>query len=256
MSKEKNKNTFRVAALLLVACLISSVMLSGTFAKYTSEFAGEDTALVAKWNLTMSDGTNLYDTAKLNNPTTLDLFTHAYNDNILSTAGTQKIIAPGVSGNFVLDLTNNSDVAADIEFAITKPNPETDAAVPMEFSIGKDFHDVGATILQGHAALQEALNNLNTAPESDGLIRLAAVEVDEEEEEEIVDSETITVYWRWPFGTSDLVDHETNVADTTLGTTSADAAALHDGQRTSYTLNIAITATQVAPGTTTPPAGD
>ena len=50
MSKEKNKNTFRVAALLLVACLISSVMLSGTFAKYTSEYAGKDTALVARWN--------------------------------------------------------------------------------------------------------------------------------------------------------------------------------------------------------------
>jgi hypothetical protein len=50
MSKEKNKNTFRVAALLLVACLISSVMLSGTFAKYTSEYAGQDTALVARWS--------------------------------------------------------------------------------------------------------------------------------------------------------------------------------------------------------------
>jgi hypothetical protein len=55
MSKEKNKNTFRVAALLLVACLISSVMLSGTFAKYTSEYAGQDTALVARWSFTKSD---------------------------------------------------------------------------------------------------------------------------------------------------------------------------------------------------------
>jgi hypothetical protein len=50
MSKEKNKNTFRIGALLLVACLISSVMLSGTFAKYTSEYAGQDTALVARWS--------------------------------------------------------------------------------------------------------------------------------------------------------------------------------------------------------------
>ena len=37
----KNKNRiFRVSALLLVLCFISTVMISGTFAKYTSTYAG------------------------------------------------------------------------------------------------------------------------------------------------------------------------------------------------------------------------
>jgi hypothetical protein len=97
MSKEKNKNTFRVAALLLVACLISSVMLSGTFAKYTSEYAGQDTALVAKWDLTMKDQDD--NEFSIDTPEQqLDLFSHAYDTNILADAGEQKIIAPGVSG--------------------------------------------------------------------------------------------------------------------------------------------------------------
>jgi hypothetical protein len=244
MSKEKNKNTFRVAALLLVACLISSVMLSGTFAKYTSEYSGQDTALVAKWDLTMKDQDD--NEFSIDTPEQqLDLFSHAYDTNILADAGEQKIIAPGVSGNFVLSLTNNSDVAADITFDITK----TGANVPMEFSIGKDFHDEGATILQGHAALQDALNTLNTAPESDGLIRLAAVEG------EAIDTETITVYWQWAYERKDTVDPtvltQNDEDDTSLGTESATGDGNGAGGRNEYILNITITATQ-APLTVTP----
>jgi hypothetical protein len=246
MSKEKNKNTFRVAALLLVACLISSVMLSGTFAKYTSEYAGQDTALVARWDLTMTDGETEFSVAP--NVATLDLFSHLYDTNILSTAGTEKIIAPGVSGDFVLSLTNNSDVAAEIKFDISK----TGAEIPMQFAItdNEDFdfddEDYQDLILDDIGELTDALNGALSDEIFDesyqnGLIELAA------SDDESNSKSTIKVHWRWPFGTSDLVNDETNVADTTLGTDSAAAAAPPDGQRTSYTLNIAITATQVEP---------
>ena len=53
---KKTKKTFRLGALLLIVCLISTVMLSGTFAKYTSEYAGKDTAFIAKWKITPSGG--------------------------------------------------------------------------------------------------------------------------------------------------------------------------------------------------------
>lgn len=141
--------TFRLGGLLLVVCLISTVMLSGTFAKYTSVYAGQDTALVAKWSLAIKEGTHDFaiDPAVAN----LDLFSHAFNTNILTT--TPKIIAPGISDNFVLNLTNNSDVAADITFDITK----TGANVPMEYSIDKPFTDGTAVILNGDAALKTAL---------------------------------------------------------------------------------------------------
>ena len=47
----KTSNTAKITILLLMLCLISTAMLSGTFAKYTSEYAGADTALIAKLGL-------------------------------------------------------------------------------------------------------------------------------------------------------------------------------------------------------------
>jgi ABC-type cobalt transport system substrate-binding protein len=51
----KTSKTARITILLLVLCLISTAMLSGTFAKYTSEYAGADTALIAKWEIEFDD---------------------------------------------------------------------------------------------------------------------------------------------------------------------------------------------------------
>ena len=93
MSKEKNKNTFRVAALLLVACLISSVMLSGTFAKYTSEYAGQDTALVARWSFTGK----FDDTAMSGINIPLHIWDHAYSTNIH-----QRIATSGQAENLTI----------------------------------------------------------------------------------------------------------------------------------------------------------
>jgi hypothetical protein len=241
MSKEKNKNTFRVAALLLVACLISSVMLSGTFAKYTSEYAGQDTALVARWDLTMTDGETAFSVAPA--VATLDLFSHLYDTNILSTAGTEKIIAPGVSGDFVLSLTNNSDVAADITFDITEAdgNP-SNPRIPMEFSIVDNFETTGK-ILNGVDALENALN-------------IEAIHLGHTN-----GNANRTVYWRWAYDNTgkELMDYygvdngnpdednpgyidNANEADTALGVASASGAS-----RTKYTLNIKVIATQSVP---------
>jgi hypothetical protein len=123
-----NKKTFRIAGLLLILCLISAAILSGTFAKYTNEYFGQDTALVAKWDLEMKAGEKEFSVSP--DPVAdLDLFEHAYKNNIAQKDGDDYIIAPGVDGEFTLSMTNNSDVAAAITFDITK----TGADVPMEF---------------------------------------------------------------------------------------------------------------------------
>lgn len=226
MSKEKNKNTFRIGALLLVACLISSVMLSGTFAKYTSEYAGKDTALVATWDFVAEGGQDGLDLVTLGDAAVpLDLFKHAYNENILATAGAGKIIAPGVSGNFVLDLTNNSDVAADITFVVSKA--EGSVNVPMEFSIGTDFDSVDPvpTIYDTVETLTTALNGKNIHLNEAG------------------GESSVTVYWRWAYYGPSATAEATDTTDTVLGTTSASGDS-----RSTYTLNVKVTATQSEPG--------
>ena len=49
------KNTMmRVASALLVAVLLSTCAISGTFAKYVTTASGSDTARVAKWDVQIS----------------------------------------------------------------------------------------------------------------------------------------------------------------------------------------------------------
>ena len=50
----KNK-MMRAASILLVAVLLSTCAISGTFAKYVTTASGTDTARVAKWGITMSN---------------------------------------------------------------------------------------------------------------------------------------------------------------------------------------------------------
>lgn len=56
---KKNK-TMRAASALLVATLLTTSIISGTFAKYTTQASGEDSARVAKWGVELQTVGNLY----------------------------------------------------------------------------------------------------------------------------------------------------------------------------------------------------
>ncbi|MEL7567807.1 MAG: hypothetical protein AAGU27_23420 [Dehalobacterium sp.] len=210
----------RIAMLLLVLCLISTVMISGTFAKYTSVYAGQDTALIAKWDLDITDGSTEF-SIDPDDPEELDLFSHAFDTDILDTADTEKIIAPGVSGDFVLSVKNNSDVAAKVEFAMTVGG--TAVNVPIEYSLTEDFAIKYETV----NALEAALNALPAFTN----LEVAAASV----------ADTQTVYWRWSY--TPTFTGQDNAGDTALGVTSAAG-----GSRTTYILTITATATQLTPG--------
>lgn len=252
MSKEKNKNTFRIGALLLVACLISSVMLSGTFAKYTSEYAGQDTALVARWSFGSTGGQSGSLEALTDTTEELNLFQHAYDTYINQTGSdgttTRYIIAPGVGGSFVLTMDYLADVDADVEIAL-----ETlagSASVPIEYSVD------GGTTWGTLSNLAEALANKiiddeasvsESSPPANGFIRIAAVDHDSVTPVEI--SETVLWKWRYTKGEEgSAYSSQTDADDTTLGEASEAAAVAHTG-RTKYGIKVTLTATQVTPAT-------
>ena len=57
----KKNVMMRLACFLLVAVLISTSAISGTYAKYVTEGSSKDTARVAKWGVTVSaDYSNLF----------------------------------------------------------------------------------------------------------------------------------------------------------------------------------------------------
>jgi hypothetical protein len=99
----------RLASALLVAVLLSTCAISGTFAKYVTEASAADTARVAKWGVTASVTGGAFAT-KYDIKTTVDGIT---NSVVSSTAN--KLVAPGTEGKFTgVALTGTPEVAVNI----------------------------------------------------------------------------------------------------------------------------------------------
>lgn len=145
--KNDNKLVQFTVFVLLIA-MVTLIILSGTYAKYTTSVSGSDTATVAKWSIKVNDNEIAVD----NSTVTIDLFKTIY-DTDGTTAETDvktgKYIAPGTSGKFDLKVENDSDVTAKYSIAFTL----SDTTLPIEFSTdgGKNWStslsDVASTTL-------------------------------------------------------------------------------------------------------------
>lgn len=96
----------KIGAAAVALTLVTSSLVGGTFAKYTTTTSGKATATVAKWNVKLTDGTNEYTDS---------------NKIALEGSGTNKTVAPGDSGTFdlVVDATGTQ---VDVEYVFTMPD--------------------------------------------------------------------------------------------------------------------------------------
>lgn len=186
---KKNK-MMRIASVLLVAVLLSTCAISGTFAKYTTSDTKSSSARVAKWDIDFAanDDTtkefkfDLFNTIKDNDGTSTETDVKEGTD--------EKIIAPGTSGSFTISLKNLSEVTAQyaIEYTVTADG------IPVQFSTNNtDWDDDIA----------------NVTASSDTRLEMNAA------------ATNITIYWKWPFTAK---DPNTDEKDTNLG--KADAATI------------------------------
>lgn len=166
--------------LVLILTMLSLCLVSNTYAKYTSTFAGSDTAIVAKWDVSAGDASttiDLFNSSKIYDTNGVTDYTQGGTDDTDVTNGTADgIIAPGTWGSFSYSVSNNSDVNATytVDYTVTAAN------VPLEWSVD------GST-------WSTNLSNVSTTALNMGA------------------TANVTVYWRWVFNGDDT-------ADTTLGT--------------------------------------
>jgi hypothetical protein len=233
----KNRvKVFKIAMLLLVLALVSTVMISGTLAKYTSEYSGQDTALVARWSFGAESG-QTGDLKKISGSDTQDLalFDHKY-EHINQKDGNDYIIAPGVDGEFILQMSYLADVDADVEITIEKADGS--AEVPVKYFVDGigwvGLEDLAGKIADSIVAKEDFASDLS--PAVAGKFRISRVGSDNHEAHKI----TQTVKWKWDYS----VDTAADTTDTDLGEASADAE-----NRTSYGIKITLKATQVKPET-------
>lgn len=134
----KNNKLAKFMALVLLVTLLAVILVSGTYAKYTTAVSAKDTATVARWNITL----NGEDISKGTQKTLkLGLFDTINDTDFTSeesdvTAGK---IAPGTTGQFeIAKLINNSDVNAQYKITYSIDNNNN---IPLEFSKDKNAAD-------------------------------------------------------------------------------------------------------------------
>ena len=184
MTKTKSNKKVLLIALLVLLIAITGAFI-GTLARYITTNSVSDDAVVAKF--------------KLDVPSTIDLFSDSYT-NVEADSTGKKIIAPGTEGEYIFEVTGTSEVAYEISATVSvEYSAEWDNYAPLEFS------------LDGNTWINEAA--FMTALEA--VLDSEALEPNEPY------TSTQTIYWKWPFHTSD----ENDVKDTAMGLKAATGTA-------------------------------
>lgn len=218
----KKNRMMRAASALLVAVLLTTCTISGTFAKYVTTGSGSDTARVAKWGVTI--------TAQG------DAFSKDYDDEngdsgftktVIST--TDKVVAPGTAGTLTdLEVAGTPEVAVAVTYDATLTLTgwqlaDSSEYCPIVFTVETEEFYIGQTGIDTIADLIAAVEGKIEGCKND---YPANVAID-------TSSDAPSISWRWPFESVD------NSKDTYLGNqASIDNAPI-------ITLAITTTATQI-----------
>ena len=146
------KNTMmRVASIMLVLVLMTSSVISGTFAKYTTQDRADDSARVAKWGVELQVVGNLYgetysatagDSIIANDTTT--------GFTVQSKDAANDVVAPGTKNDngFTFSLNGKPEVSGQVSATITHQNIFLKAGtyglmvvVPAETINAGNFHE-------------------------------------------------------------------------------------------------------------------
>ena len=215
----KKNRMMRLASGLLVAVLLTTCAISGTFAKYVTEGEASDSARVAKWGVNINaESFDLFTTDYKTDDTTAT-FTGDYSVSSEGTANRDDVMAPGTSGKIAnISITGTPEVAVEVAVKAT-------VTVSGDWVVNGDFYcpiviTVGDTAICGLAyddaadfakAIEDELKGKSAqyAPNKD------LTEVDDD----------FGISWEWAFEDADHValdcecaaGAQTDAKDTVLG---------------------------------------
>lgn len=221
---KKNK-MMRLASALLVLTLLTTCVISGTFAKYVTADAGTDTARVAKWGVTVNvQGLNNAFAEEYN---TDDTTTYTEAKSVSSLEAGKDILAPGTKGSMTaIQITGKPEVAVKVTYKadLELVNWEVigvNKYCPIIFYINEVQYKIalGTDADELETLVENAINNYSKVygPKTD----LSGENAD-----------YLKIRWEWPFEVND-------VADTALGNQAA------TGTAATITLTLTCTVTQV-----------
>ena len=223
---KKNK-MMRIASVLLVAVLLTTCAISGTFAKYITEKESTDTARVAKFGVDLAvtvDGA--FATEYDADTTATDKLGVAIAKTVVaSSTDSDNLVAPGTNGDLMASATiqGTPEVAVNVKqeatLVLTNWAVEGTYYCPLVITVdsakfyGMDYTSAAEFIAAVEAALD---SDVNYEPNTN-----------------LTESHSVT--WEWAFEGTD--GKQTDVKDTALG----DYAAKTDDIEISFTYKVTVT---------------
>lgn len=213
----KKNIMMRLASGLLVAVLLTTCAISGTFAKYVTEGKGFDTARVAKFGVDVTATGSMFKTEYDTDKT----FKTVVSSN------EDKVIAPGTSGDLGgVTITGTPEVAVEVKFEATEvkldgkwEDKDENFYCPLEITVGEKTIS-GLKYTDMACFVDDIKKEIESYSKVYGPNTTLA-------------GENLGLSWAWAF------ENGKDVEDTYLG----DQAA--DGNASSITITIATTVTQI-----------
>ena len=226
----KKNVMMRLACFLLVAVLISTSAISGTYAKYVTDGTAADDARVAKWGVKIEPTSEMFSDSYKNTKTTWTQNEKSAEITVQAKTEGDKVIAPGTEGALAsFKITGTPEVDTEVTYTpslyLTGWNVDGAEYCPIVFTVGTETFKIGDTgidtVAQLIAKVQAAI-----------VAKTAKYHTNQDLS---VVNDDLYVAWEWPFSTGD----ENDKKDTALGNAAA------DGNAAKIALSVTITISQV-----------
>lgn len=237
---EKNR-MMRLASALLILTLLTTCMISGTFAKYTTKAEGSDTARVAKWGVTVTaNGSTFATEYNKDDETVSGTIAKSVVAATPASGAKDNLVAPGTKGEMTkMTLSGTPEVAVKVsyvgQFDISdnwmvdgafycpliikvKANTGTIVIKGLTYTMATEFEKAVNDAIAGYSTNYDANTDLSSKS-----------------------GESLSVEWEWPFetGTDETEKAANNEKDTFLGGQAASA------NPATVTLTVTTTVTQI-----------
>lgn len=165
----KKNFMMRAASALLVAVLLSTCTISGTFAKYVTTASGSDQARVAKWGVTATVSGHLFSDSYKDQETTYVVDEDVATITVQAKNKDEKVVAPGTNSSttpgdqFTIVLTGQPEVDVAVSMSITATkeiclpagnyDDPRDQDPAVTFDLGEDYYPVVFTLCNGNGTV-------------------------------------------------------------------------------------------------------
>ena len=213
----KKNAMLKIAAILMVAVLLTTCAISSTFAKYTSSANTSAQARVAKWGV---NATMTLDSLFLDSYVTGDNTVIACNKT--ADAAGADIIAPGTYGSATVtaNVTGTPEVSVEVNYSAVLTLEGWGEYCPLVFYVNGSKLDADGTTATLKDAVEEAIADLSITAEAN---------------EDLSTLDDILIEWEWPYEVSSA----NNDNDSDLG----DLAAADNAPTINLAVNLVISQT-------------